>query len=82
MAQPGPGPHAAPPPPPTTLQVIAQTKQALGDAGVDIAKLEAAAAASGKASLSKSVARSGTVLLLKNLQWATSEEELLDLCSR
>ena len=62
--------------------VVAQTKQALAEAGVDTSKLEAAAAASGKASETQSVARSPTVLLVKNLPYSTSEEELEEMFAR
>lgn len=53
-------------------QVVAQTKEALADAGVDISKLEAAAAAAGAAAASKSVARSASTLLVKNLPYSTT----------
>lgn len=56
--------------------VIAETKRALGDAGADVSKLEAAAAAGGKAAASKAVARSDSVLVVKNLPFSASEEEL------
>lgn len=45
-------------------------------AGVDVAKLEAAAAAGGKAAASKAVARSDSVLVVKNLPFSASEAEL------
>ena len=49
---------------------------------MDISKLEAAAAAAGKASETKSVARSPTSLLVKNLPYSTTEEELEELFGR
>lgn len=53
------------------------------DAGVDVAALEAAAAAGGSAAKQgASVARSSTTLLLKNLPWSTTKEELEALCGR
>ena len=45
-------------------------------AGADGSKLEAAAAAGGKAAASKGVARSDSVLLVKNLPYSASEAEL------
>lgn len=45
-------------------------------AGADVAKLEAAAAAGGKAAATKGVARSDSVLVVKNLPFSASEEEL------
>ncbi|GAX79039.1 hypothetical protein CEUSTIGMA_g6479.t1 [Chlamydomonas eustigma] len=63
-------------------QVVAQTKEALVDAGVDTSKLEASAAASGKASETKSVSRSPNVLLVKNLPFSATEEELEELFGR
>ena len=56
--------------------VIAMTKRALGEAGVDVEALEGAAAASGKAAAQKHVERSGTALLVKNLPYTASEAEL------
>ncbi|PRW58148.1 Multiple RNA-binding domain-containing 1 [Chlorella sorokiniana] len=56
--------------------VIAETKRALGEAGADVTKLEAAAAAGGKAAASKAVARSDSVLVIKNLPFSASLEEL------
>lgn len=44
--------------------------------GADISKLEAAAAAGGKAAASKAVARSDSVLVVKNLPFSASEAEL------
>ena len=44
--------------------------------GADVAKLEAAAAAGGKAAASKAVARSDSVLVVKNLPFSASEAEL------
>ncbi|MEW5307701.1 MAG: hypothetical protein WDW36_010079 [Sanguina aurantia] len=62
--------------------VLAATKSALQEAGVAIDRLEAAAAASGKASAHVSVARSTCVLLVKNLPYSTDEAELSALFSR
>eukprot|EP00798_Chlamydomonas_sp_ICE-L_P010822 gene10822-16908_t len=62
--------------------VISETKMALAEAGVDISKIEAAASASGKASQTKKVARSPTTLLVKNLSYSTTEEDLLELFAR
>ena len=56
--------------------MIAMTKRALGEAGVDVEALEGAAAASGKAAAQKHVERSGTALLVKNLPYTASEAEL------
>lgn len=44
--------------------------------GADVSKLEAAAAAGGKAAATKGVPRSDCVLLVKNLPYSSSEEEL------
>lgn len=63
-------------------QVISRTKAALADSGVDVEKLEAAAAASGKAAQKTTVARSSQVLLVKNLPYSTTEDELEDLFSQ
>lgn len=62
-------------------KVVAQTKEALAEAGVDIAKLEVAAAAAGKASATKSVARSTTTLLVKNLPYSSMGEHCLQQCA-
>ena len=43
--------------------------------GADVSKLEAAAAAGGKAAASKAVARSDSVLVVKNLPFSASEAE-------
>lgn len=59
--------------------VIAMTKKALGDAGVSIEVLEEAAAASGKASASHAVHRSPVCLLVKNLPYTASQEDLTEL---
>ena len=59
--------------------IIALTKRALGDAGADVGALEAAAAAGGSAAASAAVPRSSTVLLAKNLPYAVSEAELVEL---
>ncbi|CAL8464375.1 g3910 [Coccomyxa elongata] len=56
--------------------VIALTKRALGEAGVDVAALEAAAAAAGKSAARAAVARSPTTLLVKNLPYTATEAEL------
>ena len=56
--------------------VIALTKRALGESGVNVDALESAAAASGKAATQKQVERSGTVLLVKNLPYTASEPDL------
>ncbi|GIL52539.1 hypothetical protein Vafri_8379 [Volvox africanus] len=63
-------------------QVIAATKQALAEAGVSVEALERAAAASGKASTTRSVARSSTTLLVKNLPFSADEDELAELFGR
>jgi len=60
-------------------QVIAETKSALADAGVDVEALENAAAAAGKGKKGRekiSVIRSDTILLVKNLPYSADEEEL------
>jgi len=56
--------------------VAALTKRALGEAGADVAALEAAAAAGGAAAAGASVPRSATVLLAKNLPYVVTEAEL------
>lgn len=58
-------------------QVIADTKRELEKGGVDVAALEAAAARSGAAG-----PRSNSVVLLKNLPFSASEEELRPLVER
>ncbi|GFR48899.1 hypothetical protein Agub_g10847 [Astrephomene gubernaculifera] len=63
-------------------QVIASTKQALAEAGVQVEALERAAAASGKASAVRTVARSGTTLLVKNLPYSADENELAEMFGR
>ena len=45
-------------------------------AGADVSTLEAAAAAGGKAAATKAVARSDSVLIVKNLPFSSSLEEL------
>ncbi len=60
--------------------VIAMTKRSLGEAGVDVAALEAAAAAGGRAAAKTAVARSPTTLLVKNLPYTASEAEL-EVCT-
>ena len=56
--------------------MIALTKRALGESGVNVDALESAAAASGKAAGQTRVERSGTVLLVKNLPYTASGPEL------
>ncbi|GIM08321.1 hypothetical protein Vretimale_12361 [Volvox reticuliferus] len=63
-------------------QVIAATKHALAEAGVNVEALERAAAASGKASTARSVLRSSTTLLVKNLPYSADEDELAELFGR
>lgn len=47
--------------------------------GVDVDALEAAAAAAGKQDKGPDVARSDRAILIKNLPWSTSEDELQSL---
>ncbi len=61
--------------------MIAMTKRALGEAGVNVDTLESAAAASGKAAAQTRIERSGTVILVKNLPYNASEAELQVLSS-
>lgn len=61
------------------VQVIAQTKAALADMGVNAKALETAAAASGSAAATKSVSRSSSTLLVKNLPYGADADELLQL---
>ncbi|KAK9825631.1 hypothetical protein WJX81_001303 [Elliptochloris bilobata] len=61
------------------VHVVALTKRALGEAGADVAALEAAAAAGGSAAASAAVPRSATALLAKNLPYAVTEAELAEL---
>ena len=56
--------------------MIALTKRALGESGVNVDALESAAAASGKAVGQTRVERSGTALLVKNLPYTASGPEL------
>jgi multiple RNA-binding domain-containing protein 1 len=64
-------------------QLVADTKTELAAAGVDIAALEAAAASrAAVAAGAAGVARSNTVLLLKNLPFSADADELRALCSR
>lgn len=49
---------------------------------MSVEALERAAAASGKASATQSVARSGTTLIVKNLPYSADEDELVDLFGR
>lgn len=65
--------------PPLYIQVIAQTKAALADGGINTKALEAAAAVSGSAAAHKSVARSSSSLLVKNLPYSSDVEELQQL---
>ena len=60
--------------------VIALTKRALADAGVDTDTLEAAAAAGGSAAAQRAVERSGAALLVKNLPYSATEAEL-EVCA-
>eukprot|EP00775_Hariotina_reticulata_P011800 gene11800-11945_t len=60
-------------------QVIAETKAALGAAGINVSALEAAAAAGGAAASRSSVARSSTSLLVKNLPHTADDDELRQL---
>ena len=62
--------------------MISQTKDALASAGVAVNTLEAAAAAAGRGAASKAVSRSSTVLLVKNLPYSCTEEELEELFGR
>jgi RNA recognition motif-containing protein len=64
------------------MQVLAHTKAELSKAGVNVAALDAAAEASGSAATSKSVARSTTVLLVKNLPYSCTEDEIHDLFAK
>lgn len=58
--------------------MIAMTKAALAEAGVNVEALEASAAVSGKAAaLQPGAERSSTVLLVKNLPYSTTEADLL-----
>ena len=59
--------------------VISETKRTLEDAGVNLDRLEAAAAASGSAATRKSVERSKTTLLVKNLPYSVAEDELVEI---
>jgi len=59
--------------------VIAKTKESLEQAGVDVSKLEAAAEASGKAALKKTIPRSDTIVILKNLPYHSNEGELKEM---
>ncbi|KAL6761447.1 hypothetical protein V8C86DRAFT_3131565 [Haematococcus lacustris] len=63
--------------------VIAATKAALAEEGVSVEALEAAAAAAGAAAGQRTgVARSTNVLLVKNLPFSITEEEVRALFSR
>lgn len=62
--------------------LLPQTKQSLSEAGVDVSKLEAASAASGRASATQSVARSSNTLLVKNLPYSADEATLVELFGR
>ncbi|KAJ9530616.1 hypothetical protein QJQ45_014764, partial [Haematococcus lacustris] len=63
--------------------VIAATKAALAEEGVSVEALEAAAAAAGAAAGQRTgVARSPNVLLVKNLPFSITEEEVRALFSR
>ena len=63
-------------------QMVADTKAELEAAGVDVQALEEAARAPRGASAAPTVARSRTVLLLKNLPFTADEEELRQLAQR
>lgn len=56
--------------------MIALTKRALDEAGINVTAIEAAAAAGGAAAKSTAVARSSTALLVKNLPYSATEAEL------
>lgn len=60
-------------------QSIAKQRMWLAAAGVSIDVLEGAAAASGKASSTHTVQRSPVCLIVKNLPYSTSEEDLVEL---
>ena len=58
-------------------QVMAATKRALAEDGVDVAKLESAAAAAGAgAAANNSLPRSADTLLVKNLPYSATASEL------
>lgn len=61
------------------VQVIGQTKAGLADQGINTKALESAAAASGSAAATKSVARSSSTLLVKNLPYGADADELQQL---
>jgi len=67
-------------------QIIAETKAQLEEAGADVKALERAAAAGGaKAAAGASasaVTRSGCAILLKNLPYETTEQDLRAMCER
>lgn len=58
--------------------IVALTKAALAEAGVNVDTLEAAAAAGGRqaAQGGKAIPRSSTALLVKNLPYSANEREL------
>jgi len=62
--------------------VIADTKRALEEAGVDLELLERAAAAGGGAAARGRLARSGTTILVKNLPYEVTREELCEMFER
>jgi multiple RNA-binding domain-containing protein 1 len=70
------------------MQVLAAIKEELEQEGVNIRSLEQAARASGSAARDSKLARSDTVLVLKNLPYSAAEDEIADLfqkyhgCSR
>lgn len=59
--------------------ILEKTKNELENAGVDISKLEEAAAASGKSALKQSILRSNTTLIVKNLHYHSNETELREM---
>ena len=64
------------------MQVLAATKQDLAAGGVNVAALEAAAQQSGHARQQSKIARSKTVLLIKNLPFEATEDSIRELFDR
>lgn len=64
------------------LQVLSATKEDLSAKGVNVEILEVAAQQSGHTSAGLPVARSKTVLLLKNLPFLATEESIHELFDR
>lgn len=64
------------------IQVLAATKEDLSAEGVNVETLEAAAQQSGHTTAGQPVARSKTVLLLKNLPFQATEESIHELFDR